>query len=65
MTTDPAMTGGTRIISVSVDTATAERQTKVGVTDDGFTVYCDESERLGGDDSAPSPMRYMALALGF
>lgn len=31
----------------------------------GFTVYCDEAERIGGDNSAPPPLAYFALSLGF
>ena len=31
----------------------------------GFTVYCDEAERTGGDNRAPSPLAYFALSLGF
>jgi hypothetical protein len=31
----------------------------------GFTVYCDEAERTGGENSAPPPLAYFALALGF
>lgn len=32
---------------------------------DEFTVFCDEAERLGGGNTAPSPMRYMALSVAF
>jgi hypothetical protein len=31
----------------------------------GFTVYCDEGERIGGENSAPPPLAYFALSLGF
>jgi hypothetical protein len=31
----------------------------------GFTVRCDESERVGGKDSAPSPLGYFTVAVGF
>lgn len=31
----------------------------------GFTVLCDEGERLGGDGSAPMPLQYFFLSLGF
>jgi uncharacterized OsmC-like protein len=31
----------------------------------GFTVYCDEQQRTGGDNSAPSPMGYFALSVAF
>ena len=54
-----------RVITIETDVKTMEKLRKEGVTDDGFTVYCDESERLGGENSAPSPMRYLSLSLGF
>jgi uncharacterized OsmC-like protein len=53
-----------RLIRIEADTKTLERLRKEG-TADGFTVFCDEWERLGGDNTAPSPMRYLALAVGF
>ena len=31
----------------------------------GFTVYCDEAERIGGDNTAPPPLAYFALSVGF
>jgi hypothetical protein len=31
----------------------------------GFTVYCDEGERIGGDNSAPPPLAYLGLSLAF
>jgi hypothetical protein len=31
----------------------------------GFTVYCDEAERIGGDNSAPPPLAYFGLSLAF
>ena len=42
-----------RVITIETDSRTLERMRKEGVTEDGFTVYCDEAERLGGDNSAP------------
>ena len=54
-----------RVITIETDAKTMEKMRKEGVTEDGFTVYCDEAERLGGDNSAPSPMRYLSLSLGF
>ena len=41
-----------------------EGQLKVGHVQ-GFPVRCDESERLGGTDSAPSPLGYFTVAVGF
>jgi hypothetical protein len=53
-----------RIITINVDAKTLANVQKEGHADE-FTVFCDEAERLGGDNTAPSPMRYMALAVGF
>ena len=41
-----------------------EGQLKAGHVQ-GFTVRCDESERVGGMDSAPSPLGYFTVAVGF
>ena len=41
-----------------------EDQLKVGYVQ-GFSVRCDESERVGGRDSAPSPLGYFTVAVGF
>jgi len=30
----------------------------------GFTVYCDEGERIGADNSAPPPLAYFGLLVG-
>jgi uncharacterized OsmC-like protein len=30
-----------------------------------FEILCDESARLGGDDSAPPPLAYFSAALAF
>ena len=30
-----------------------------------FEVFCDEPARIGGTDKYPSPMNYIALAIGF
>jgi hypothetical protein len=30
-----------------------------------FQVFCDEAQRIGGDDAYPSPMTYMAMGVGF
>ena len=53
-----------RIISIDIDAKTLTGMAKEGHADQ-FTVFCDEAERLGGTDTAPSPMRYMALAVAF
>lgn len=31
----------------------------------GFSVRCDEGARLGGTDTAPSPLSYFTVAVGF
>ena len=41
-----------------------ERQRKVARVQ-GFTVYCDEHERVGGENTAPSPLGYFTAAIGF
>ena len=30
-----------------------------------FEVFCDEAQRIGGDDTYPSTMTYMAMGVGF
>ena len=53
-----------RIISIEVDATKLAGMAKEGHADE-FTVFCDEAERLGGGNTAPSPMRYMALSVAF
>jgi acetolactate synthase regulatory subunit len=53
-----------REIVLEADAETLERMRKVGRAR-GFTVYCDEAARTGGDNSAPPPLAYFALSLGF
>lgn len=53
-----------REIVLEAEAETLERMRKVGRAR-GFTVYCDEAERTGGDNSAPPPLAYFALSLGF
>ncbi len=53
-----------REITIEVDAETAERMKKEGHAR-SFTVYCDEGERTGGDNSAPSPLAYFGLSLAF
>ena len=31
----------------------------------GFALRCDEGARLGGTDTAPSPLSYFTIAVGF
>jgi hypothetical protein len=53
-----------REIVVEADAQALERMRKEGHAR-GFTVYCDEAERTGGDNTAPPPLAYFALSLGF
>jgi uncharacterized OsmC-like protein len=51
-----------REIVLEADAETLEKMRKEGHARD-FTVFCDEAH--GGDNSAPSPLAYFALSLGF
>jgi hypothetical protein len=53
-----------REIVLQADAETKERMRKEGHAR-GFTVYCDEGERIGGDNSAPPPLAYFGLSLAF
>jgi hypothetical protein len=53
-----------REIVLEADAETLQKMRKEGHAR-GFTVYCDEAERTGGENSAPPPLAYFSLALGF
>jgi hypothetical protein len=53
-----------REIVVEAAAETLQRMRKEGHAR-GFTVYCDEGERIGGDNSAPPPLAYFGLAVAF
>ncbi len=53
-----------REIVVEADAETLEKARKEGHAR-GFTVYCDEGERAGGENTAPSPLAYFSLSLAF
>lgn len=53
-----------REIQVEADAETLEKMRKEGHAR-GFTVYCDEGERTGGENTAPAPLAYFLLALAF
>jgi hypothetical protein len=53
-----------REITLEADAEALERMRKEGHAR-GFTVYCDEAERTGGDNSAPPPLAYFGLSLAF
>ena len=51
---------------MTADTETIEGkgQLKLGKSRH-FQVYCDEPARIGGDDSYPPPLSYIAMGVGF
>jgi len=53
-----------REIVLEADAATLERMRKEGHAR-GFTVFCDEGERIGGDNTAPPPLADFGLSVGF
>ena len=53
-----------REIVLEADAETLERMRKEGHAR-GFTVFCDEGERIGGANPAPPPRAYFALSVGF
>ncbi len=53
-----------REIVLEADAETVEKMRKTGHAR-GFTVYCDEAERTGGDNTAPPPLAYFGLSLAF
>ena len=53
-----------REITIEADAETLQKMRKEGRAL-GFTVYCDEAERTGGENTAPPPLAYFALSLGF
>lgn len=59
---DPNVTYRENEIEAVVETL--ERMRKVAHVQ-GFDVMCDESERVGGEHSAPSPLGYFTAGVGF
>lgn len=53
-----------REIVLEADAETLEKMRKEGHAR-GFTVYCDEGERSGGENTAPPPLAYFGLSLAF
>ena len=49
---------------VHTEVVAGELQLKRG-TSGNFEVLCDEPARIGGTDRYPSPMTYLAMAIGF
>lgn len=62
----PELPSGGYVFTMDSDTETVEGkgQLKRG-RHRHFEVYCDEPERLGGDDSYPQPLTYIAMGVGF
>ena len=51
-------------LEFDVAAARAERQRK-RATFGSFEIFCDESELIGGDDSAPPPLAFFASSIAF
>jgi hypothetical protein len=49
---------------VLTETVSGQMQLKRGRSGK-FEVWCDEPARIGGTDQHPSPMTYLAMAIGF
>ena len=49
---------------IEADVESLERMRKVAHVQ-GFEVQCDEGERVGGENTAPSPLGYFTAAVGF
>ena len=50
--------------TVAVDCEHIERMLHRG-TRDQFEIYCDEPERMGGEDAYPQPLTYITWGIGF
>lgn len=59
---DPSITYRENLIEADVESL--ERMRKVAHVQ-GFEVLCDESERVGGEHTAPSPLGYFVAGIGF
>jgi hypothetical protein len=59
---DPTVTY--RENEIEADVQSLDRMRKVAHVQ-GFEVFCDESERVGGEHTAPSPLGYFTAAVGF
>ena len=49
---------------VQTEVVSGQLQLKRGIAGK-FEVFCDEPARIGGTDKYPSPMNYLAMAIGF
>lgn len=59
---DPSVTYRENVIEAEVESL--ERMRKMARVQ-GFEVFCDEGERVGGECTAPSPLGYFTAAVGF
>jgi len=50
--------------TVAVDCEHIEKMLHKG-TREQFVIYCDEPERMGGDDNYPPPLTYITSGIGF
>ncbi len=63
--------GVRREIVIEVEAETLERQRKLARVRSGggagstFEMICDEGARIGGDDTAPSPLAYFSAGVAF
>ncbi|MDE2836298.1 MAG: hypothetical protein OXL97_02155 [Chloroflexota bacterium] len=61
--------GVRREIVIQVEAETLERQRKLARVQSGsgsaFEMLCDEGTRIGGDDTAPSPLAYFSAGVAF
>ena len=61
--------GVRREIVIHVEAETLERQRKLARVQAGsgsaFEMICDEGTRIGGDDTAPSPLGYFSAGVAF
>lgn len=55
---------GKRSIVIETEMIAVGREKKIG-RGRGFTVFSDEIEAVGGENTAPSPLTYFCMALGF
>lgn len=59
---DPTVTY--RENKIEAECESLERMRKVARVQ-GFEVHCDEGARVGGDNTAPSPLGYFVAGVGF
>ena len=50
--------------TIAVDCEHVEKMLHKG-TREHFVIYCDEPERMGGEDAYPPPLTYITSGIGF